>query len=77
MRSQLLFLLFLAVALVFAGCGDAGDDQSIASIGNDTDSDFIRAKQAQIEALQRTMERSEDFTEPDIIVVNFEQSGSS
>lgn len=73
MRSQLLFLLFLAVALVFAGCGDAGDDQSIASIGNDTDSDFIRAKQAQIEALQRTMERSEDFTEPDIIVVNFER----
>ncbi len=65
-------LVSLALALAFAGCGDGGDEQSLASLGH-TDTEFIRAKEAQINALEEVLGRASDGTKPDIIVVNFQR----
>ncbi len=71
-RRLIFFLFSLALVLAFPGCGDGGDEQSLASLDH-TDTDFIRAKEAQINALEEVLGRAGDGTKPDIIVVNFQR----
>ena len=72
-RCLIFFLFSLALVSAFAGCGDGGDEQALASL-DQTDTDFIRAKEAQINALEEVLGRAGDGTKPDIIVINFQRA---